>query len=262
MNKDARDALALRFAQIACDAGEIVMASARTATRKADGSPVTAADKDAERSIRERLAELVPSLPIIAEESFDAGQLREIPRSFILVDPLDGTRDFVAGGDEFTVNIALIEDGTPVVGCVYAPARKQLYLAGSRAFHTAAEPGRTIPTNGLRPLATRPYPADGLHAVMSRSHLDADTQALLDRLTVRARQQIGSSLKFCILAQGQADVYPRLAPTMEWDTAAGHAVLAAAGGHVLATDGTPLRYGKAGFRNSSFVAWGRDPIRV
>jgi 3'(2'), 5'-bisphosphate nucleotidase len=254
------DELALRFAQIACDAGEVVMKAARTPSYKPDGSPVTAADTDAEQLIRARLLGIDPLLPIIAEESFDAAQ--RPARRFVLIDPLDGTRDFVAGGDEFTVNIALIEDGTPVAGSVYVPARKQLYLAGARAFTVAAAPGRKIAAADLHPLTTRAYPADGLDAVMSRSHLDADSQTLLDRLAVRARQPIGSSLKFCLLADGHADVYPRLAPTMEWDTAAGQAVLSAAGGRVLAVDGAALRYGKPGFRNTGFVAWGRDPVIV
>lgn len=262
MNQSARDGLALQFAQIACDAGEIVMARPRTATRKPDGSPVTAADKDAEQLIRDRLRHFLPTLLVVAEESFDGTEPREVPRSFALVDPLDGTRDFIAGGNEFTVNIALIEDGAPIVGCVYAPACQRLYLAGARAFRTDAKPGSTISASALRPLATRPYPAEGLHALMSRSHLDADTQALVERLGAQKRQQIGSSLKFCLLADGEADVYPRLAPTMEWDTAAGHAVLVAAGGRVLAVDGAPLRYGKPGFRNSSFVAWGGEPLRA
>lgn len=262
MNQNARDTLALQCAQIACDAGDIVMTRPRAATRKPDGSPVTAADKDAEHLIRSRLSDLMPEMLVIAEESFDGTGPRQVPRSFALVDPLDGTRDFIAGGDEFTVNIALIEDGTPIVGTVYVPARKRLYLAGARAFRIDIEPGSKISGSALSPLATRPYPVEGLHALMSRSHLDADTQALVDRLGVRTRQQIGSSLKFCLLAEGQADVYPRLVPTMEWDTAAGHAVLAAAGGRVLTVDGAPLRYGKSGFRNSNFVAWGRDPLRI
>src|SRR5436853_3607706 len=153
MSQDVQDALALQFAQIACDAGDIVMTPPRSATHKPDGSPVTAADKDAEQLIRDRLRDLMPELSVIAEESFDGTTPRQVPQRFVLVDPLDGTRDFIAGGDEFTVNIALIENGTPIAGSVYAPARKRLYFAGARAFRLEIEPGRQISTSALRPLA-------------------------------------------------------------------------------------------------------------
>lgn len=258
MNQDTRDALALRLAQIACEAGGVVLTSDRTPTRKPDGSPVTVADRKAEETIRARLRDLDATLPVIAEESFASSE-RQAPSRFALVDPLDGTREFVAGRDEFTINIALIEDGTPVAAAVYAPARKTLYLAGVTAFRVSAEPGSRIDVAGQRPLATRAYPADGLDAVTSRSHLDAATQARLQQLNVRNSRALGSSLKFCMIAEGAADVYPRLAPTMEWDTAAGHAVLVAAGGSVLGPDNKPLRYGKVGFRNTGFEAWGRTP---
>jgi 3'(2'), 5'-bisphosphate nucleotidase len=259
---EARDALALHLAQIACDAGAVVMKSDRSAALKADQSPVTAADKNSEILIRERLNDIDATLAIIAEESFDAAQAPAAPSRFVLIDPLDGTREFVAGGDEFTINIALVENGVPIVGAVCAPARKQLYFAGAKAFRLAAAPGETIAATGLKPLATRAYPAIGLRALISRSHLDKATQALLGDLPVRKRDAMGSSIKFCLIADGSADVYPRLAPTMEWDTAAGQAVLVAAGGRVLDTKGAPLRYGKPGFRNLNFLAWGRDPVAV
>ena len=258
MNQDTRDALALRLAQIACEAGGVVMADDRRSTLKPDGSPVTMADKNAERVIRKRLHELDPNLVMIAEESFSGGPTRA-PSRFVLVDPLDGTREFVAGRDEFAVNIALIEDGTPIAAAVYAPGCETLYVAGTRALRIEVAPGGTIDRAGAQPLATRARPIDGPDAVISRSHLDTATQERLHQLNVRNSRALGSSLKFCLIAEGAADVYPRLAPTMEWDTAAGHAVLLAAGGCVLGPDRKPLRYGKPGFRNTSFEAWGRAP---
>jgi 3'(2'), 5'-bisphosphate nucleotidase len=259
MDPKSRDALALRFAQIASEAGAIVMASPRTATRKPDGSPVTAADRDAEKLTRTRLREFDATLPIIAEESF-AGAFVQPSRRFVLVDPLDGTRDFVAGRSEFTINIALIEDGVPVAGCVYAPAQERLFLAGARAVRADMAPGAAISEASLRTIATRAYPAEGLSALASRMHIDAATQARLRQLGARSIDNIGSSLKFCLIAEGVADVYPRHAPTMEWDTAAGQAVLVAAGGSVIDLEGKPLRYGKPGFRNFGFEAWGGAPL--
>jgi 3'(2'), 5'-bisphosphate nucleotidase len=186
-----------------------------------------------------------------------------MPERFLLVDPLDGTREFINRNGEFTVNIALIEAGQPIVGCVYAPARQAMYIAGAAAFRAELAPGASLPALAqLRVITTCAYPDAGLRAVASRSHLDPQTQAMLERLQVKSRHRAGSSLKFCVVAQGDADVYPRLAPTMEWDTAAGQAVLVAAGGCVIGHDGAPLRYGKAeaGFRNNGFIAWGRAPL--
>ncbi len=180
-----------------------------------------------------------------------------------MVDPLDGTREFISRNGEFTVNIALIEKGQPIVGCVYAPAREAMYIAGATAFRAELAPGAALPPlDHLPAIRTRGYPEVGLRAVASRSHLDPATEAVLKRLPIASRQNAGSSLKFCVIAQGDADVYPRLAPTMEWDTAAGQAVLVAAGGCVLGKDGAPLVYGKAaaGLRNDGFVAWGRAPL--
>ncbi len=236
------------------------MSSASAAALKADGSPVTEADTAAERLIRARLAEMLPGVPVVAEESFDPAAGASAPERFVLVDPLDGTREFITGSKEFTVNIALIENEQPMAACVYAPALNQIYLAGTEAFHVDLCPGAELPPRAtMQKLATRAYPAQGLCAVASRSHLDAESEALLKRLSVNAWQPAGSSLKFCLIAQGNGDIYPRLAPTMEWDTAAGQAVLTAAGGCVIGRDGSPLRYGKAGFRNGGFVAWGRAP---
>ncbi len=266
MNAKARNDLASHFGAMASEAGKVIMSIYSPALRvaiKADDSPVTEADMGAERLIRALLTEVMPGVPILAEESFDAAKAGPMPDRFFLVDPLDGTREFIAGSDEFTVNIALIEHGEPIVGCVYAPALNRLYLAGAGAFRAKLRPGEAVPRlDVMDVLATQPYPAGGLRAVASRSHLDAESEALLRRLPVASWTSAGSSLKFCLIAQGDGDIYPRLAPTMEWDTAAGQAVLTSAGGCVIGRDGSSLRYGKAeaGFRNDGFVAWGRAPL--
>lgn len=264
MNDTARNDLASRFGSIASEAGKVIMAIYSPTLKvdaKKDASPVTEADAAAEKMILTRLKEIIPEVPVVAEESFDAKASGPAPERFILVDPLDGTREFIAGSHEFTVNIALVENNKPVVGCVYAPALNQMYLAGAGAWRTEVRPGDALPKlEDMQKLSTEPYPAGGLRAMASRSHLDPETEALLKKLPVGTFKSAGSSLKFCVLAQGDGDIYPRLAPTMEWDTAAGHAVLTAAGGCVIARDGSPFRYGKAGFRNDGFVAWGREPI--
>lgn len=268
MDDNHRNALALQFAQIASDAGRIVMdyrGGRASIGIKPDNSPVTDADKDSETIIRGSLARILPGIPVVAEESFDAKNPPRAAAHFILVDPLDGTREFISGRYEFTVNIAYLEDGIPVAGCVYAPALHRIYVAGKAALRAELMPGGKITSlDQLRPIATAPYPATGLRALVSRSHGDEKTAALLDSLNVATRETCGSSLKFCRIAEGAADIYPRLAPTMEWDTAAAHAVLVAAGGAVMAPDGSPLRYGKAeaGYRNDGFIAWGRDPLRT
>jgi 3'(2'), 5'-bisphosphate nucleotidase len=264
MNDTARNELALRFGNIASEAGKVIMAIYSPSLKvdaKADGSPVSAADSAAERVILDSLKAVIPEVPVVAEESFDGKTNGSAPERFILVDPLDGTREFITGSHEFTVNIALVENGKPVVGCVYAPALNQMYLAGAGAWRAEVKPGDAIPQlEAMQKLATESYPPEGLRAMASRSHLDPETEALLKRLQVGTWKSAGSSLKFCMIAQGDGDIYPRLAPTMEWDTAAGHAVLTAAGGCVIGRDGSPFRYGKAGFRNDGFVAWGREPL--
>jgi len=266
MDTHARNQLAAQFGDIASQAGRFIMSMYAGAPRvrtKADGSPVSEADVGAERLIRERLHRLLPDVPLLAEESFDPKQPAAIPERFLLVDPLDGTREFIDRNGEFTVNVALIEAGQPIAGCVYAPAHGAMYVAGATAFRAEVTPGAALPAlSELRTITTSAYPETGLRAVASRSHLDPQTQALLDRLRVTSCARAGSALKFCVIAQGAADVYPRLTPTMEWDTAAGQAVLVAAGGCVIGSDGAPLRYGKAeaGFRNRAFVAWGRTPL--
>jgi 3'(2'), 5'-bisphosphate nucleotidase len=227
---------------------------------KADASPVTAADEAAEKILLEDLADIAPGVPVVAEESVAAGHVPAIGDRFFLVDPLDGTREFVSHRDEFTVNVALIEDGMPVLGVVLAPARRELYwgdVKAGRAGRIDADPDGTMPMSGAVIRARLALPGK-LTAVASRSHRTPETDTFLANYPVTEFRSIGSSLKFCLVAAGEADIYPRLGTTMEWDTAAGHAVLAAAGGSVTGLAGEPFRYGKPQFRNGHFVAWGRQ----
>jgi 3'(2'), 5'-bisphosphate nucleotidase len=257
--------LALAFGTIALDAGDAILAARALDSGvqyKNDGSPVTEADLKADSLIRSRLPAILPNVPIISEETFDARHYSSQLDHFILVDPLDGTREFVAGRDEFTVNIALIDAGQPAASAVFAPALRILYIAGANAFRADVPPGQQLPTlETMRLLKTSSVPETGLRAIASRSHLDPATARWLQQHRIGQLCSAGSSLKFCMIAEGDADVYPRLAPTMEWDTAAGHGILSAAGGTVLALDGSPLRYGKleTAFRNDAFVAWGSPP---
>jgi 3'(2'), 5'-bisphosphate nucleotidase len=226
---------------------------------KADSSPVTAADEAAETIILADLAAIAPDVPVVAEESVAAGRVPVIAERFFLVDPLDGTREFVSRRDEFTVNVALIEDGEPKLGVVFAPARRELYwgdVRAGKAGHIDADPDGTMPSMG-NAITVRSPPPRGLTAVASRSHRTPETDAFLANYSVAEFRSIGSSLKFCLVAAGEADIYPRVGTTMEWDTAAGHAVLSAAGGAVTGLAGEPFKYGKPGFRNGDFVAWGR-----
>lgn len=253
------DRIARLFGLIAVRAGEAIMQVRATASDpqyKSDGSPVTAADLRADEVIRSCLARNLADLPVITEETCDGTVTTRHPR-FILVDPLDGTKEYIRGAAEFTVNIALIENGSPVAGAVYAPALSQLYLGGSNAYKLHVEPGSYGPSfSDMHMIEVQaPSPA-GLRAVTSRSHLDDATQGWISQRRIRELKPYGSSLKFCAVAEGAADVYPRLAPTMEWDTAAGHAVLLAAGGRVVGLDGEDVRYGKPAYRNGHFVAWG------
>ncbi|HLA72979.1 MAG TPA: 3'(2'),5'-bisphosphate nucleotidase CysQ [Steroidobacteraceae bacterium] len=230
---------------------------------KADASPVTAADEAAEKILLADLAAIAPGVPVVAEEAVAAGHVPVISdpaERFFLVDPLDGTREFVSHRDEFTVNVALIEAGEPVLGVVFAPARRELYwgdVKAGKAGMIDADPDGTMPSMGTS-IAARVAPARGLTAVASRSHRTPETDAFLANYSIAEFRSIGSSLKFCLVAAGFADIYPRIGTTMEWDTAAGHAVLAAAGGRVSGLDGEPFRYGKPGFRNGNFVARGRE----
>jgi 3'(2'), 5'-bisphosphate nucleotidase len=236
---------------------------------KADLSPVTAADHAAEAVILEGLARLLPGVCVVSEEAAGRAPPDSISGSFILVDPLDGTRELIAGRDEFTVNVAIVDGGRPRLGIVAAPAQGLLWrgIEGRGAERLRLSPGAPASTARERStIRTRPSPHAALVAVVSRSHLDPHTQAFLARLPIADRRACGSAVKFCQIAEGAADVYPRLSTTCEWDVAAGHAVLAAAGGLVTTPEGVPLTYGRMfeNFRVPAFIAWGDPsaPVRL
>lgn len=247
----------MTLARIAVQAGAVVMAhyaQGETAVRhKTDRSPVTDADEDAEALILARLAADFPGVPVVAEEAAAAGKVTAVAGHFFLVDPLDGTREFLSRNGEFTVNIAEVADGLPVAGVVYAPALGRLFAGAARegAFEMTAD------LKTVRPIGARAVPDKGLIAVGSRSHNDEKTAAYLKQFDIAELRSAGSSLKFCLVAAGEADLYPRAGRTMEWDTAAGHAVLAAAGGRMTNWDGTPFTYGKPGFENPGFIVSGK-----
>lgn len=230
--------------------------------QKDDASPVTEADNAGEEIILAGLRDLAPDIPVLAEESASAGKIPELGDLFFLVDPLDGTKEFINRTGEFTVNIALVRNGRSVLGVVYAPAINRLY--GGDAEHGAWAcdiDGEGAPGERQKIVAAD-VPEKGLIAVASRSHRSADTDAFLETLDVADFAAAGSSLKFCLLAEGKAHIYPRFGRTMEWDTGAGQAVLEAAGGEVIThPDGERLGYGKSarGFDNPYFIAWGARP---
>jgi 3'(2'), 5'-bisphosphate nucleotidase len=228
---------------------------------KPDQSPVTAADLASEAAILEGLARLAPAIPVLSEEKASAEAPPKLDGSFFVVDPLDGTREFIAGRDEFTVNLGIVTRGAPVLGIVAAPKRGLVWrgIVGGKA-----ERLRLTVDGADQPavIHTRRWPEVGV-AVVSRSHLDADTETFLEGLKPVERLPSGSAIKFCQVADGTADIYPRLATTCEWDVAAGHAVVAAAGGIVTKPDGSGLTFGHAehNFRIPAFVAWG-DPLKA
>lgn len=260
----SKEALSRAMVEIAREAGAVILrhyAGTVERRQKADRSPVTDADQEAEALILDRLSRAAPRVPVVAEESAAAGTIPDIGRApFFLVDPLDGTKEFLSRNGEFTVNIALIEHGLPTVGVVYAPATGRMFWgADGEAYEQHADPGAQL-IGPARRIKTRTPPKHGLTAVASRSHRDSKTEELLAHYKIAEFVTSGSSVKFCLIAAGEADIYPRHGPTCEWDTAAGHAVLAAAGGRVTLLDGrTPLTYGRAGdkFLNPHFIAWGR-----
>lgn len=254
-------ALIRRLLPATIDAGQAILAvraAGHAVEEKADRSPVTEADRAAEAIILGAIAEAAPDLPVVAEEEVAAGRLPPVAGTFLLVDALDGTKEFINGGSDFTVNIGLVRDGAPVAGIVHAPASGLTWfgLAGEGAWRIAgSEPQRAVA------IFVRPPPADGLDVVASRSHRTPDTDAFIARFPGARTVSAGSSLKFVTVAEGRADLYPRLGPTSQWDTAAGDAILRAAGGRVLTLDGRPLSYGPrpgasgaAAFLNPSFVA--------
>jgi 3'(2'), 5'-bisphosphate nucleotidase len=229
---------------------------------KPDQSPVTAADIASEATILEGLARLLPQVPVISEEMTSAKGALAIDGSFFLVDPLDGTREFLAGRDEFTVNVAIVTGGTPILGIIAAPNRGQLWrgVVGVRAEVLRL---RADHADEPRPIRTRRWPAQNAVTLVSRSHLDPTSEAFIERLGPVSRSAMGSAIKFCHIAEGSADVYPRLATTCEWDVAAGHALVVASGGIVTKPDGGPLTFGHAdnNFRVPGFIAWG-DPVKA
>jgi 3'(2'), 5'-bisphosphate nucleotidase len=248
---DDHGGLVDQLAEAAREAGEAILEIVRRGFEveaKQDRSPVTEADRAAELVILAALARAAPGVPVIAEEEVAAGRIPAHDDTYFLVDPLDGTKEFVRGGDDYTVNIGLIEQGVPRLGVVFAPATGVLHggIVGQGAW---------VDDGGGRRLIRTRERGEQITAVASKSHLN---QATIDYLEAAVGTcgyvSVGSSLKFCIVAEGRADIYPRASPTSEWDTAAGHAVLLAAGGIVDGPDGRPLRYGKRAFLNRAFVA--------
>ena len=247
-------ALVERVCALALGAGDEIMRiyeAGFEVDTKSDASPVTIADRAAEALITPALADIEPRFPVIAEEAFAAGNVPGLDGGpFWLVDPLDGTKQFITRRGEFTVNIALVEDGLPILGVVHAPAVGATYW-GSRLGAFA-----TLDGAPAAPIRVRPAPADGLVVAVSRSHRTPEVDAYLASLRVKEEITSGSSIKLCLIASGRADLYPRMGRTMEWDIAAGHAVVRFAGGRVETLDGTELTYGKPGFENPHFIASG------
>lgn len=240
---------------IALDAGKAIMEiynSDFQVDSKDDSSPVTEADRRAEDLITARIkADIGEAYPIVGEEAFADGHVPNIAGgTFWLVDPLDGTKEFINRNGEFTVNIALIDGGRPVLGVVHAPAIKQTFMGSPHGAFA------DLDGTGPKPIRCRPWPSNGITALVSKSHKSPETDEFLQQYKIKEEIGAGSSLKFCTVARGVADLYPRLGRTMEWDTAAGHAVLSAAGGTVNDLDGNELRYGKPGFDNPHFIASG------
>jgi len=251
--------LARKLIPVVRDAGEIELKYYRDGAEvqdKSDGSPVTLADQEAEKLITERLKIIAPDIPIVGEEAVEAGSIPDISSgTYFLVDPLDGTKEFITGGGDFTVNIALMINHQPVMGIIFAPVSDALYYAGDGKAYQVIKGGPE------KPLGVRNIPATGLTVVASKRHGDPEKiEEFLRGRKVETTVNRSSSLKFCVIAAGEADVYPRLGPTSEWDTAAGDAILRAAGGNVVTLDGQPLRYGKADkrFLNPEFVGYATD----
>jgi 3'(2'), 5'-bisphosphate nucleotidase len=246
------------LARKASDAVMRIYAGGHTVRRKADASPVTEADHASEAIILEGLRRLTPAVPAVSEEEVSHKGIRfdhdRPPRRFWLVDPVDGTKEFVARRGEFTINIGLVEDGRPVLGVLHAPVTGKTYSAAGAATAMLQDA-----TGAAKHIHARHAPASGIVVLASRSHGDkAGVTAFLEDYKVADRRLMGSAIKFGLIAEGAGDLYPRLGPTMEWDTCAGHAILEGAGGIVLTLAGKPLRYGKRDFLNPDFIARG-DP---
>jgi 3'(2'), 5'-bisphosphate nucleotidase len=253
------DVLLAKLSAAVAAAAAATLASARTVRIKADRTPVTDADERSQDILMKAMATLMPGIAVVSEElTIQPSRLGDV---FALIDPLDGTKEFVAGSSEYTVNLAIIRDREPVVGIVAVPAEGLIYRG--RVRHGAerlamSRGGADLDTAAVEPIRVRTPLRGGVVAAVSRSHLDSATVALLDRLHIGNRMACGSALKFCRIAEGAADIYPRLGPTCEWDVAAGHALVAAAGGTVTLPDGGALRYGATAsdFRVPAFIAWG------
>ena len=263
------DALNSVLVPLAVEAGAVIMSIYQAdieVSQKADQSPVTEADQQAEMVIVRALAHHWPDIPVVAEEKAAQGDVPEGGQVFFLVDPLDGTKEFIAKRDEFTVNIALVDQGVPVYGVIFAPASGTLYvtLSGDRAGRANIPypfDNRSFSSIDFTDITCRPWQKETLAAVVSRSHIDEASRRFLQLNGVLDQVASGSSLKFCRVAEGAADLYPRFGPTMEWDTAAGHGILLAAGGSVIDCHGEPFCYGKfdLAYRNTGFVACGAAP---
>ena len=250
--------------QMALDAGALIMQHYKNGVqeeKKADKSPVTQADRDAEALLTQRLAEHAPGVQVIGEEACSDALPTHLEEVFFLLDPLDGTRDFVAKRDNFTVNIGLIAGQTPIAGVIYAPVHAKLYFSGKQsAFRIDISPDGKLDLAKATALHTNTINPQGLKVIASRSHRDEKTEDIINRLYVSKTIAAASSYKFCMVAEGTADFYPRFGRTMEWDTAAGQAILEAAGGVVTTEDGAPFTYGKLarGLDNPSFIAAAAD----
>jgi 3'(2'), 5'-bisphosphate nucleotidase len=237
---------------------------------KSDTTPVTAADQESEALLLQALARIAPHTPVVAEEAMAAGRIPDVGGGtvdYLLVDPLDGTREFISDRPEFTINIALIQNRRPTFGIIYAPALGQLFatLGERHAVEVQVQPSSTasrFSDLATREIRSRAAPPEGMVAVASRSHNSPGTDAFLGQFKIQQRTAAGSSLKFCVVAKGDADIYPRVGRTCEWDIAAGHAILNSAGGSVTMLDGAPFLYGRSAdrFRNPDYVAWGRGPV--
>lgn len=245
-----------RLLGLATEGGQIAMryyCKLESVDTKADKSPLTEADLAVDTHLFDNLTAAFPDIPVVTEERSASQIDAASAQRFFLVDPIDGTKEFVAERGEFTINIALIEDGAPIAGVVCAPAigRSFAGIVGKQSLQCDAQGGNR------ESLCVATPDNEALVAMASRSHLTRETSDFLAANRIARTTNAGSSLKFCLLAAGEADIYPRFGPTMEWDTAAGHAVLAAAGGCVDDVDGAPLRYGKPGYRNHDFIAYAR-----